>query len=246
MQSSRPDLIFHLASRVQGGRELSLVEPTLRDILIGTVNVLTAASEGGCARVVLAGSMEEPAVGESDAPSSPYAAAKSAASVYARLFQALYSLPVVSLRIFMVYGPGQQEPRLIPYVINSFARGEQPRLTSGTRAIDWVYVDDVVEALVAAGVAQGGVEGSFDVGSGTSVPIRELVGTVAAKMGTSLEPIFGAIPDRPLETSRAADVRRAEEVLGWRPATGLEDGLDRTIAWLGAAGGTDPAGRPVH
>ena len=240
VDASRPDVVFHLASRVEGGRELALVEPSVRDTLIGTVNVLTAASEAGCARVVLAGSMEEVAVGEDDAPSSPYAAAKSAAAIYARMFRALYSLPVVSLRIFMVYGPGQSEPRLVPYAIGSFARGEQPRLTSGTRPIDWVYVDDVVEALVAAAVVPG-IEGSFDVGSGTSVTIRDLVGIIAAKMSTSLEPVFGAVPDRPLETSRVADLQRTQEKLGWRPVTGLEEGLERTIAWLTEARAMEPA-----
>jgi UDP-glucose 4-epimerase len=228
---SRPDVVFHLAGRVEGGRELELVAPILRDSLIGTVNLLSAAAEQGCNRVVIAGSMEEP-VGDDASPPSPYAAAKSAASLYARMFRTLYSLPVVLLRIFMVYGPGQQEPRLIPYVIGSFARGEQPRLTSGTRAIDWVYVDDVVEAFVAAARADG-VEGPpIDVGSGTRVTIRELVGTIAAKMGTEMEPVFGAFPDRPLETSNVADLSRAEHVLGWRPATSLEDGLERTIAWV--------------
>jgi UDP-glucose 4-epimerase len=232
VKQSKPDVVFHLAGRVQGGRELELVGPVMRDTLIGTVNLMTAAAEQGCGRVVLAGSMEEPSIGGEDPPSSPYAAAKSAAAVYARMFRTLYSLPVVSLRIFMVYGPGQHEPRLVPYVVGAFARGEQPRLTSGTRAVDWVYVDDVVDAFVAAARAEG-VDGTpLDVGSGKKVTIRELVRLIGAKMNSAVEPVFGALPDRPLETSNVADLRRTEERIGWRPVTTLEDGVERTIAWL--------------
>ena len=230
--ASRPDVVFHLASRVEGGRELDRVGSTLRDNLISTVNLLTVAAEGGCGRIVLAGSMEEP-VGTADAiPSSPYAAAKWAAGGYARMFHALYSLPVVSLRIFMVYGPGQDEPRLIPYVVRSLLAGESPQLTSGTRAIDWVFVDDVVDAFVAAASAARADGEHIDIGSATPLTIRELVETITAKVDPAIEPFFGAVPDRALETANVADLQRAERILGWRPTTNLEQGLDRTVAWL--------------
>jgi UDP-glucose 4-epimerase len=247
LAEARPEVVFHLASRVEGGRDLELVGPTMRDTLVGTVNLLTAATEQRCRRVVLAGSMEEASNAEADVPpSSPYAAAKSASTLYARMFRALYELPVVTLRIFMVYGPGQQEPRLIPYVIGSFARGEQPRLTSGTRAIDWVYVDDVVEAFVAAAAATTAEGTPLDVGSGTKVTIRELVSLIAAKMDADLEPVFGALPDRPLETSNVADLRATERVLGWRPATSLEEGLEQTIAWLAGTGDGASTASPLR
>ena len=127
LRQVRPDVVFHLASHVSGDRGLGAVVPTLRDNLVTTVNLLTAAAEAGEARVVLAGSMEEPDR-DDPAPSSPYAAAKSAASAYARLFDQLYGLPVVNLRVFMVYGPGQRDDtKLIPYVISSLLRGEAPR-----------------------------------------------------------------------------------------------------------------------
>jgi nucleoside-diphosphate-sugar epimerase len=191
-----------------------------------------------CPRIVLAGSMEEPALGSpATVPSSPYAAAKWAASGYAQMFHALYSLPVATLRIFMVYGPGQQEPtRLVPYVIRSLLRGEPPRLTSGTRAIDWVYVDDVVEAFVLTALARGVEGATVDIGSGSTLTIRELVEKIAAMVNPRIAPIFGALPDRPLETSNVADAGRAEELLGWRPVTTIDDGLRITLDWLGRPG----------
>jgi len=227
---------------VTGGRELDLVQVTLRDNLIAAINVLTVASEEGSPRIVLAGSMEEPGFdGPVAVPPSPYAAAKWSASNYARMFQALYGLPVVNLRVFMVYGPGQGEPRLIPYVMRSLLRGEAPLLTSGTRAIDWVYVDDVVEAFLLASTTDG-IEGELlDIGSGESVTIRRLVEKIVAMVHPEITPVFGALPDRPLETSIVANVRRTGMRLDWRPATSLDDGLKATFEWLAQQPGIEPA-----
>jgi len=107
--STRPDLVFHLASHVAGARDLALVAPMLRANLVAAVNLMTALAGTAPVPTVLAGSIEEPRVGEEPTPSSPYAAAKAAASRYALLFHSLYGLPVTTLRIAMVYGPGQPD-----------------------------------------------------------------------------------------------------------------------------------------
>ena len=233
----RPELVFHLASHVAGARDIELVQPTLYGNLIGTVNVLTAAQEAGSARIVLAGSMEEPTPEDQTVASSPYAVAKWAASGYARMFHALYDSPVVTLRIFMVYGPGQQDLRkLVPHVALSLLRGERPRLTSGSRAIDWIYVEDVVSAFLEAASREGLAGETVDVGSGTRLTIHDLVDRLAAIIDSEIEPIFGALPDRPLETTKVADLERTWEILGWRPAVPLDEGLRRTVDWFAREG----------
>jgi UDP-glucose 4-epimerase len=232
VQRIRPDVVLHLASEVSGGRDLGLVRPMLRANLLAAVNVMLACAEQGC-RVVLAGSMEEPDPGDPDAVAqSPYAAAKWAALTYARHLHALHDLPVVHLRVFMVYGPGQLDLRkLVPYVTVSLLRGVTPRLTSGARAVDWIYVDDVVDAFLRAAAAPG-VEGrSLDIGSGAPVAARELVERLHELVGGAVEPAFGAVPDRPLERVRVADPIPAAAALDWRPRTSLDDGLARTVAF---------------
>ena len=160
LRNVQPDIIIHLAGYAEGSRELQHVLPSFHGDLAATVNVLTAAAELGHARVVFPGSMEEPAPDRPhDVPSSPYAAAKWAAGAYARMFYALYQTPVVMLRVFMAYGPGQRDMKIIPYTILSLLNGESPRLTSGRRPVDWIYVDDVVDGLLTASVASG-VEGA--------------------------------------------------------------------------------------
>jgi UDP-glucose 4-epimerase len=237
MREVRPDVVFHLASHVSGDRGLDAVIPTLRDNLVTSVNVMTAAAESGAPRVILAGSMEEPDR-DDPAPSSPYAAAKTAASTYARLFDQLYGLPVVNLRVFMVYGPGQRDgTKLVPYVINSLLRGEGPKLSSGRREVDWIFVDDVVAAFVAAAEAEKAPGNTLDIGSGELVSIRSLVEQIVPLVSSDARPVFGALPDRPGERPRIADVAPSREMIGWEPSTPLDVGLARTVEWFRAHGG---------
>jgi len=235
VQDVRPQLVYHLASHVSGDRAVGAVMPTLHDNLLTTVSLLTAACGAGGPRVVLAGSMEECAGDGDDVPGSPYAAAKTAAGAYGRMFHALYGLPVVNLRIYMVYGPGQRDgSKLIPYVTDCLLRGEHPRLSSGRREVDWVYVDDVVAALLAA-AQTGPADGTaVDIGSGEVTTIRSIVDRLAGLVGGEGRPVYGALDDRPLERRRAADVRRTRQMLGWEPVTPLDAGLARTVEWFRA------------
>lgn len=233
--TTSPDLVFHLAGEIRAARELDLVEPTFTSNLAATVNLMTAAAERSLStRVLLAGSLEEP---DADGVvSSPYAASKAAARTYADLFREVVGLPVGVLRIFMVYGPGPGHPsKLIPYVIRSLLRGEPPRIGSGSREIDWIYVDDVAAAFVAAAVAQDVASTSVDVGSGTAVSIREVVDRLVTLVAPSIEPEYGALPPRPFEQVRIADVDATERAIGWRPAISLDEGLARTVEWFRSA-----------
>ena len=230
----QPDLIFHLASHVSGSRALDAVLPTLNDNLFSAVNVLVGAATTDCQRVVLVGSLEEAAGDQYEpVPVSPYAAAKLAASAYGRMFYALHGVPVVNLRVFMVYGPGQRDDtKLIPYVITSLLRGSSPKLSSGTRPVDWVYVDDVVQALLASVEKEKAVGKTIDVGSGVLTSIRAVVEKIVCLMESPAKPRFGALPDRSNERVHAADVVRTQEILGWMPQTPLDEGLAATIEWF--------------
>jgi UDP-glucose 4-epimerase len=235
MRAVRPGVVFHLASHVSGSRDLATVAPTLRDNLLTTVNVLTAACEVDGPRVLLAGSLEESEAHRTAQPPpvSPYAAAKTASADYGRMFHALYGLPVVNLRTFMTYGPGQRDgSKLVPYVTNSLLRGESPRLSSGDREVDWIYVGDVVDGYVAAALADGVAGTSIDIGSGDLVTIRSVVEQLADLLGGEVRPQFGAVPDRPMERVRRADVKATRESIGWQATVPLPEGLARTVAWF--------------
>ncbi|MGH3935411.1 MAG: NAD-dependent epimerase/dehydratase family protein [Pseudonocardiaceae bacterium] len=230
--SIRPEVVFHLAGEVTGARDVDLVLPTFLGILHSTVNIMAAVAGSSRGRVVLAGSLEEAGIGEEGAPpSSPYAAAKWASTAYAAMFRALWASQIVTLRISMAYGPGQRDRRkLVPYVIDSLLRGHPPRLTSGARRVDWVYVDDVVEAFLAA-AATPDVSGVMDIGSGLSTSIGDVVSMIRDILDVDIEPDFGALPDRPYDRDRLADVTAARTLLGWKPTVGLPEGLAATVSW---------------
>src|SRR5882672_3654215 len=154
IRKAEPNIIFHLSGESRGDQRIENVIGCFKNDLEATINCLLATREcRDCSRFVMTGSLEEPIwpQGRDDpepVPLSPYAAAKFASGFYGKMFHRIYNLPVVVLRPFMTYGPGQKKHKVIPYTILSLLRGESPQLSSGDRLLDWIYVSDVVEAFV--------------------------------------------------------------------------------------------------
>ncbi|MHA6632085.1 NAD-dependent epimerase/dehydratase family protein [Pseudonocardia sichuanensis] len=245
---SQPDVIVHLASRAEGGRGLELAVPMIHANLLSAVNVMIAgAAVPGC-RLVLTGSAEEHSnFGSVRGARSPYAASKGAATTFATLFHDLADLPVVVLRLALVYGPDDpNRKRLVPYVIDSLLRGVPPRLSSGRRRIDWVFIDDVIDAVLAAATEPAALGRVLDVGSGTLVSIRDAASIIADVIGSEVTPAFGEIPDRLGDHDLVADPDLARRLLGWSARTDLRTGVERTVAWyLGRGNESRPVGRPA-
>jgi len=239
---SRPDYIVHLSSLADGRRDRRLVLPILHSETVAAVNVLELAAERSVRRVLLPASLEEPLAGE--APTSPYAAAKSATHLYARLFRELYEAPVVMARIFMAYGPGQPEWKLIPFTAARMLRGEKIVIESPARQVDWIYIADVVAGLVAVLCAPG-IEGEVvDLGSGALTTISTVVRRLHELTGATIAPEFAAgEAARGSRHSRCADVARSAALTGWRPVVALETGLGHTVAALRQQTGMQPVVR---
>jgi len=228
----KPEVIFHLSGAVGASPNMDLVLPTFCSLLTSTVNVLTLGAESGCRRIVLVSSLTEPEPDETEpTPGSPYAAAKWASSAYGRMFHRLYGTPCVSVRPYMVYGPGQNPEKLIPAVTHSLLRGETAKLSNGQWKADWVYIDDVVEGFLRAGITPRMEEATIELGSGTLTSVREVVERLRAVTGGKGEVLFGALPDRPFEQVRVADTAATYSRIGWKAGTSLESGLCRTVEW---------------
>ena len=227
------DVVFHLAGEVTGSREREAIWPTFHGNLVATVTLLDAVAEIGGIGVVVASSMEEPSLGDASAPGSPYGASKVAATAYARTFARLYDTPALLARIFLVYGPDETNAsHLIPSTILSLLDGKAPAIGSGRRRIDWIYIDDVVAGLLAAARMTETHRGeSFDLGSGTRASIRETVEMLTTLVDPAISARFGALPERPFDHERVADVAATTAALGWKPVVSLEEGLARTVDW---------------
>lgn len=230
--SIRPDVVFHLASRVTGSRSIDLVLPILQDNLLGTVHVLAGAAKYGNARVLCLGSLQEPDLEPRTAPNSPYGAAKFAANAYARMYAEVFSLPVTIARPFMVYGPGQLDlTKLVPYVTTQLLSGQEAQLSSGAQTFDWVYVDDVIDALLATTATLQTVGKTVDVGCGVLTSVSDVAQGIARRLQKMDALRLGAIADRRLEQTRCSDVEATARLTGWRPRVALEAGLDATVDW---------------
>jgi nucleoside-diphosphate-sugar epimerase len=228
----RPDVIVHLAGITSTARAIEHVWPTFVANASGTVALLEAASQSGCERFVYCASMEEPRQGFISQPASPYGAAKWVGSMYTRMFHSTFGLPTAILRPFFVYGPGEQSSptKLVPSVIGACLRSIQPRVSSPSRRMDWVYIDDVTNAFQVAIVADAAVGGDWDVGTGALHSISEFVDRVRVELDLGSE--FGMVvapdPERGEETSPVACV---DPRLGWRASVPFEEGVRRTIEW---------------
>lgn len=230
--ATSPDVIYHLTSSSLGGQSPEFVLPNFEDDLRATVNTLLAARARGCGRVILMASMEELILdGRAVGFSSPYAIAKTCCTLYGHLFHQLYHLPVVILRAFMVYGPGQKHYKVIPYTTLSLLKGEAPQLSGGTRRVDWVYVEDIIGAMVEAAVKPDAVRTVIELGSGNLVSVREVVEQIHQLIPEAPSPKFGALPDRFCEVIRCAETQTARRILGWEATTPLAEGLARTVQY---------------
>jgi nucleoside-diphosphate-sugar epimerase len=238
VQAIRPAIVFHLAA--VGVTDFGIDPITAVQVNVeGTLDLLTALEGTGYRRFVFVGTSHEygsnrPPFREEQppAPANVYAASKSAAWLFCQMYHRTRGWPVVSVRPFGVYGPGQRPPAFLPALIHTALRGQDFPMTGGKQVRDLIYVKDVVEGMIHA-AAVPDIEGQvFNLCSGEVVSLAELAQRVVTLMGDPIRVNLGALPYRPGEMWRmVGDNSRARQVLEWQPTTPLAEGLRRTIAW---------------
>jgi dTDP-glucose 4,6-dehydratase len=166
-------------------------------------------------------------------PFNAYAASKIAAWAFGRMYWRAWGLPVVTVRPFQVYGPGQPHQSLIPATIRAALSGEDFPMTPGEQERDFVYVQDVVDGMLAT-VEAAGIEGtSLDLGTGIGHTVRNVVERIWQLMDAEGRVQSGALSYRSGEATRlVADADRTAQLTGWRATTSLEKGLHATIRSL--------------
>jgi nucleoside-diphosphate-sugar epimerase len=242
---ARPEIIFHLA---RGGPSPGGRDDIFQTNVLGALNLLDATLDLDYTRFVHAGSSMEYGINdepmsETDLadPATFYGATKAAATLFCRQYARTHGKPIAVLRFFSVYGPWEASSRLIPTAIREALRGGELDLTEPGYRRDFVFVEDVVEALLAA-AGTAGIDGEIiNIGSGRQTSNEEVVETIQVLAGRRLRVRAGAYPARPTDTTHwVADIRKAERLLGWRPRHTLEDGISKTISWFREHGGLYP------
>ena len=238
------EVVYHLGALASVAR--SVEEPTVSHAACatGTINLLDAARKAGVRRVVYAASSSAYG-GESSAAAqstdlmpvtkSPYAAAKLAGEFYMQAFAATYGLETVRLRFFNIFGPRQRADSpysgLIALFISALARGEAATIQGdGLQSRDFTYVANAVQCLMKAATAANVSGNVYNVGTGASSTILDLVNALNRVMGTKLPPTFG--PSRVGDVRYSlADISRTKADLGYTPGDDFESGLAKTVAW---------------
>ncbi len=235
------DCVYHLAARVSVSESI-LYPRDYNDINVGgTVSVMEAMRDAGIKRVILSssgalyGEQDQQPIPENAVPhpTSPYAVSKLAAEYYVSTIGALWGIETVALRIFNAYGPGQQLPPAHAPVVPQFMRqtlrgGSLVIFGDGTQTRDFVYLEDVVVALVAAATAKKVNRLVINVGSGQETSIKQLVKEIALVTGRELHILYNRQESGGV-SRLVADIRLAREKLGWTPRVDLREGLRRIL-----------------
>jgi UDP-glucose 4-epimerase len=235
------DCVYHLAARVSVPESVLYPREYNAANVGGTVSVMEAMRDVGVKRVVLAssgavyGDQGQQPLREDMRPNprSPYAVSKLAAEYYVRTIGILWKIETVALRIFNAYGPGQPLPAVHAPVIPRFlkqalAGGSLVAHGDGSQTRDYVYLDDVLEALVAAATAQSVDQRVINVGSGQETSVRDLMACLAEATGRKLAVIFSRSEDGGV-SRMCADLSLAAQKLDFRPRIPLAEGLRLTL-----------------
>jgi UDP-glucose 4-epimerase len=235
------DCVYHLAARVSVPQSILYPREYARVNVGGTVSLMEAMRDTGVGRVVFTSSgavygrqPRQPAR-EDDPPhpDSPYAVSKWAAEQYIHTIGELWGLETVALRIFNAYGPGQSLPTSHAPVVPRFLQaalsgGSLVVYGDGRQTRDYVYVDDVVNALVAAATVRNVNRAVINVGRGQETSVADLVAQIEAATGRKVNVIQN--PQKAGGVARlAADIGRARELLEFRPTVDLLSGLRLTL-----------------
>jgi UDP-glucose 4-epimerase len=236
------NVAYHLGAIASVQRSIESPDVSHEVCATGTVHVLDAARRHGVRRVVFAASSSAYGNAESAAgltedtpvdPLSPYAAAKLASEMYAHAFSSAYGLETVCLRFFNIFGPRQRADSpysgVIAIFIAAMTSGRTPTIHGdGLQSRDFVYVADAVKALMKAGDVPGISGQVFNVGTGKSVTVLDLVASLNRILGTRIVPAHGPARAGDVRHSRA-DISLIRRDLGYEPSVSFEDGLRQTL-----------------
>jgi len=237
----RPDVLFHLAAQIDVRRSVSDPVFDARINILGTLNMLEAARLSNVERFVFSssggatfGDTFNIPTPESQArrPSSPYGVSKYVVEEYFRFYREAYDLDFMSLGFANVYGPRQDphgEAGVVAIWVGDLLAGRTPTIYGeGSQTRDFVFVEDVTDALVRA--ARTGGSRYLNIGTGVETSVMKLFEVIVDSTGADIAPIMAA-PRRGEQLRSCLDATAARQYLGWEAWTPLHEGIETTVRW---------------
>ncbi len=236
VQEIQPDIVFHLAANISRNRDFAIYTDMAKVNVTGTLNVLQALQNLD-AHFIFTSSSEIYGNNESPfhenqlpKPVSPYSLSKVNAEMLIQTYCLNHNKKFTNLRIFNFYGEHMPEDFFIPQMINSLKREEDFLMTKGEQTRDFLYVDDVVEALLLTATNTNSYNETMNVCSGKGTKLSELATEVNEKMNAKAKIILGAIPYRDNEVwEMIGDNSKIKQKLGFEPQVNLENGIKRVL-----------------
>lgn len=238
IQDITPEIVFHLAAYIDRTSEFNIIRKMIEVNLVGTLNLLELLKDfSSFQSIVIAGTSEE--YGNNRAPFkedcredpvSPYSFSKVCISYLSKMLFNIYKLPISILRPTLAYGPGQEETMFIPALIKTLLRNERFMMTPGEQTRDFIYIDDLVDAYIKAGISEGHFGEIFNIGSGKAYKIKDVAYRIASFLNKESLLEVGAKDYRKAEImSYYADISKAKSCLNWMPQIDIYEGLKRTV-----------------
>lgn len=236
----RPQIVFHLAAFKDRTSQFTDLYKAVNVNLVGSLNLFGALRQVDCLEsVIVMGTAEEYGANkvpfserQREEPVSAYSFSKTCLSHLCGLLHKLYRMPAIVLRPTVAYGPGQEQDMFLPSLIISLLKGKPFEMTAGKQRRDFLYIDDLVRALLLLPTSAASAGKIINIGTGSSIVLGELARKVQKIIGKNDMVILGARDYRPGEIMEySISLTSVRRLIDWMPAVSLEEGLNRTIAY---------------
>ncbi len=235
----KPDVFYHLAWAGVSTDVKNEIDLQWSNIPLA-MTVLESCAAAGCKHIVIPGSASEYAYcgqtidgRNTIAPGDAYAASKAAAQVLCQWYANQHGLNLNWLLIGSIYGPGRNDSNILTYTIRSLLRGEEPKYSKLEQLWDYIYIDDLIEALYLIGL-RGKPNSVYPIGSGQARPLAEYIQKIQLKIAPNAALGIGALPyklgNKP--DNSVLDITNLKNDTGFEPRVSFEDGIEQTIAYF--------------
>lgn len=238
LSSVKPDLVYHLASTFFNPPTIG-TETHIAVNTIAIASIMDALKEFSGVKIIYTGTAAQYSGGDNifetsrADPKTIYGATKASGSIIGHAYASIYDINFVELRLFSPYGPWEKASRLIPSVVLAALENQTVQIGSGKQERDFIFISDVIDALLKAGDIDVKTEAIINVSSGEGVSIRGIAELILDIMGNPVELLVGSREDRKDELWKmSGNNQLAKDVLNWEPKVNLLYGLENTIEWI--------------
>ncbi|KUK72202.1 NAD(P)-dependent oxidoreductase [Methanobacterium sp. 42_16] len=245
----KPDIVIHLATYYAVDHESYEIPLIINTNVTGILNLLEASKENSVDLFINTSScfvygVSDDKISEDDElnPLNLYALSKIESEQACAFYSEKYGLKTITFRVFPPYGPADNPRKLIPFIIKNLLNNDLLEMTSGKQRWDFIYVEDVADAYIELIKNFDELKDNdvFNLGTGKSTSIREVLNILNQFAGDYGEAVWGAIPHRENEVwNICADIKKAGKVFNWKPKTSIENGLKLTYDWYESFGSGD-------